>query len=556
MRAAQEEQWVAKQQIEEQIAFFEDRFWFGEEGDDSMEKKEVTFQREKLYEEIWQLSLSKVAKKYNVPYQKLKDACKEADIPLPSQSYWTNLYIGNSVQKEPLPESSRTIVTVSFFVRTIPSASSGTQTQIQNCCNEKENDTIIVSKSTATETLPSKPAFDENLHKREILYDKVWEHPVTEVAKHYGVTEMMINKVCKMLNVPVPPRGFWVENAAGKPVARESLPKYTDQTLGYDKKSDDNSDENLKFLEEEERLRVIMTALQLQVDPNKRKLHPVLIRHKAEYAVWSKSNPREPYAAWNREAYRRIPSGEPPLYEKVSENMLPRLYHILDTLYCAIEKLGGSINQDLSVQIHGEHVMFMVSEGQKQTKHVLTKEELKQLEQYEKEKQKYKYASEPKFRKYDYLPTGRLTFSAYTGSFIRDLSDIGLENRVGELLLILYTASEKVRVEREAREEAKRKAEEEARKKELQRQQYNTEIDRLTTLKNEAEDYQTACKIRAYVAAVESKPNLDQSQLEWIAWAKAKADWYDPTIEKDDPILGKRDHNNQDDPKKKGLHWW
>lgn len=112
------------------------------------------------------------------------------------------------------------------------------------------------------------------------------------------------------------------------------------------------------------------------------------------------------------------------------------------------------------------------------------------------------------------------------------MSDIGLENRVGELLLILYTASEKIRVEREAREEAKRKAEEEARKKKLQQQQYNTEIDRLTTLKNEAEDYQTACKIRAYVSAVESKPNLDQSQIEWIAWAKAKADWYDPTIKK------------------------
>lgn len=59
----------------------------------------------------------------------------------------------------------------------------------------------------------------------------------------------------------------------------------------------------------------------------------------------------------------------------------------------------------------------------------------------------------------------------------------------------------------------------------------------MTALKNEAEDYQMSCKIRAYVSAIESKPNLDQSQLEWIAWAKAKADWYDPTIEKVDPIL-------------------
>ena len=37
---------------------------------------------------------------------------------------------------------------------------------------------------------------------------------------------------------------------------------------------------------------------------------------------------------------------------------------------------------------------------------------------------------------------------------------------------------------------------------------------------------------------------------------KAKADWYDPTIEKDDPIFGKRDHSDSDGPKRIGSHWW
>ena len=66
---AREEQRAVKQSIEEQIAFYDDRFRFGEWGEDAMEKKEVTFQRGELYEEIWQISLSKVAKKYEVPYQ-------------------------------------------------------------------------------------------------------------------------------------------------------------------------------------------------------------------------------------------------------------------------------------------------------------------------------------------------------------------------------------------------------------------------------------------------------------------------------------------------------
>ena len=42
-----------------------------------------------------------------------------------------------------------------------------------------------------------------------------------------------------------------------------------------------------------------------------------------------------------------------------------------------------------------------------------------------------------------------------------------------------------------------------------------------------ADDFKIACKIRAMVAAVEEKGTADAA---WIAWAKVKADWYDPTV--------------------------
>lgn len=532
-----------------------------------MEKKEVTFQRGELYEEIWQISLSKVAKKYEVPYQKLKDACNDADIPLPSQRYWGNLQIGKPVEKEPLPESTHTTVTVKFSVRASAPARPISQAQIQTYIDEKvrsqEKSKAVASEAYGTVPPPRKTVLGKTLYEREVLYNEVWQQPVTKVAERYGVSDVMIHKVCKALNVPVPPRGYWAKKAAGQTVAQEPLPVHTGKkavlgTKVVSKKNDPvlPQDETLGFLGEDERIRVIKTALQLQVNPGKRKLHPVLMQHKANYAAWAKLHPRDPYAGWNRDAYRRVPDGEPPLYEKVSEDTLPRLYHILDALYSAIEELGGSVNGDLSVQIRGEHVTFTVMEGQEQTKHVLTKDELKQLEKYEKEKRTSIFAREPKFRKYDYLPTGRLTFSAYRDSYIRDSAAAGIESRVSELLLSLYKASEAVRIEREAREAAKRKAEEEARQKELRRQMYDAEVDRLAALKNEAADYQMACKIRTYVSAVESMPNLKPSQIEWIAWAKAKADWYDPTMDKTDPLFGKRDHSDPNEPKKTGSRWW
>lgn len=233
MRTAQAEQWFAKQQAEELTAFYNDRFRFGEGDEENTEKKEVTFQREKLYEEIWKLSLSKVARKYDVPYQKLRSACKEADIPLPSKAYWGNLSMGNPVQKEPLPESSQTLVTVRFSVRTAPPIS---QTQLRDYLDKKstayEKDNTVISETDETAPPPKTP-YGGNVYEREALYDEVWQQLVTKVAKRYGVSDVMIHKVCKELNVPVPPSGYWAKKAAGKPVEQEPLPEYAGKTAVY-----------------------------------------------------------------------------------------------------------------------------------------------------------------------------------------------------------------------------------------------------------------------------------------------------------------------------------
>ncbi|MBR3418197.1 MAG: hypothetical protein IKG82_05855, partial [Oscillospiraceae bacterium] len=137
--------------------------------------------------------------------------------------------------------------------------------------------------------------------------------------------------------------------------------------------------------------------------------------------------------------------------------------------------------------------------------------------------------------------------------------DAGVEERIGEILLALYLQSEDIRIEREKREEAKRKAEEERRQKELRRQKYNDEVDKIQALNNAARDYETACRIRAYIAAVESTPELDDETLDWIAWAKAKADWYDPTVAATDPLFGKRNHSadlNNKTPTKRSSYFY
>lgn len=108
-----------------------------------------------------------------------------------------------------------------------------------------------------------------------------------------------------------------------------------------------------------------------------------------------------------------------------------------------------------------------------------------------------------------------------------------------------------------AREEAERQRQEQERKREEQRQQYNAEVDRTLALVNCAADYEIACRIRAYVSAME-KAHSDQDLSEWASWARSKADWYDPTVAKEDELLGRREHEKSQEskgPQHKGYRW-
>ena len=65
-----------------------------------MFKQTVMLSRQQLYDEIWQMSVAGVARKYNLNYAKLIAKCKAADIPFPSSGYWTRKNMGKDVSGE------------------------------------------------------------------------------------------------------------------------------------------------------------------------------------------------------------------------------------------------------------------------------------------------------------------------------------------------------------------------------------------------------------------------------------------------------------------------
>jgi hypothetical protein len=61
--------------------------------------------------------------------------------------------------------------------------------------------------------------------EREELYCQVWAEPIFRLAPNYGISNVALKKICKKLNVPTPPRGYWAKIQNHIRVERTPLPK-------------------------------------------------------------------------------------------------------------------------------------------------------------------------------------------------------------------------------------------------------------------------------------------------------------------------------------------
>src|SRR5438105_4631323 len=44
---------------------------------------------------------------------------------------------------------------------------------------------------------------------REHLYEEAWSEPMARLAKHYGISDVALAKICREMDIPVAPRGYW-----------------------------------------------------------------------------------------------------------------------------------------------------------------------------------------------------------------------------------------------------------------------------------------------------------------------------------------------------------
>ena len=262
------------------------------------EEKATKISREQLYHEIWEMSVAGVAKKYDANYHDLLKLCKEADIPVPPSGYWVKVQHGKPVEQLGLPASMLSEVTL---------PGNDKPKRIRKTLAEKS-----VKKDLDHDDVPEKTPEDNegdnnpggetgenlddekddyvsywgvsgkyNTYNREKLYKEVWASPVVKVAEQYGVSDVAIHKICKKLNVPTTPLGYWAKVNAGAKVPKTPLPKTNGPTQitgaktfeGVKEKIAGSAKQPLEFLSDNEREKVLCAVQEIKMPAENAQLH-------------------------------------------------------------------------------------------------------------------------------------------------------------------------------------------------------------------------------------------------------------------------------------------
>jgi hypothetical protein len=365
--------------------------------------------------------------------------------------------------------------------------------------------------------------------QRAELYEQVWKVPISKLAEKYGISGVALKKICKKLNVPTPPRGYWARIQSGQRLPKTPLPKkkygtpssheiLTDHAIAQRKMAEVPSDEDLP--DQLKALRVV------KVPKTLRNPHP-LVENTNQFL--SKAKPDD-YGVFRVRKNNCVDL-------RVSPRMLNRSLRIWDGLLKCFEELDYEIitesgyDSQTSVVIFDEKVEISLKEKVHRLPHVLTQKEIEKQKRYSWERP----------GPWDYEPTGRLTLSIggyVPDGFRKNWSDTKkreLEILLGDFVKAVYRVALTKRDRTIEQEEDKRRWQEELRRRQEEAERLEREKKRLLDLEDQAERWVKAEKLRAYLKEVEKVVTINGlSEIqgvpvqEWMRWALEHADRIDP----------------------------
>ena len=353
---------------------------------------------------------------------------------------------------------------------------------------------------------------------REELHRLVWDEPGTHLARRFGISDVALAKICRRLDVPRPPPGWWARKAAGRKVRVAPLPTRRPDIPGQ--------------------VRITPTpitadGLREQISAEAKQLGTIavpdrLTRPHPLIAVWLRDRrERQQRAKLEHEPWRRS------LYSVADWTPTDRRRHrVLHALFRALEGRGAKISEDdrgrLNATICDEPIAFELRGKLRQVTRPLTTEE-----------KRWETWNRSGVRK-ELEPTGFLQFtiSAWTEESVRknwlESDNRPIDRMLPQIVATFLVLAPPLAERSRQREEASRRWEEERRRAEEERQRRREDDNRWRRFLEIAGDWKQAALAREFIAALRAgdvganELIEGRSVTEWIAWGEKRAAAMDP----------------------------
>jgi len=365
---------------------------------------------------------------------------------------------------------------------------------------------------------------NEGMFTREEIYDKVWRFPTSKLKESFGMSDVAIAKLCKKLQIPKPPRGYWARLQYGQKLPRIPLPPFNGQNpiqkivvKSFSRAPSKVDVTKLKIIH-----KIPLTAF--IIPQSSRFTHPLVIK---TFKVLQKTQ----VSKWGDGKYGRIWINEPGcLNVKVGKDSIERAMSIMEILLNMLESNGYSVlvkNNQTSgggqhlvtlVMINGDPVPFYIEQLGTMKEKSLTVEE----------KSKWFYDR----WNYSLARKLRLVIDDYCGEEMRRRWSIRDDHSISETLASfvdgLVNAAHVIKESRLKNEERTRQW------KELEQKRIESE-ERVRDLKNHAFAWDEVQKFKSFIETLE-KTSIQRlgvinptSRLgTWLDWAKRFVDSIDP----------------------------
>lgn len=366
---------------------------------------------------------------------------------------------------------------------------------------------------------------------RDKLYEQAWEKPMIALAKEYGLSDVWVRKICREMNIPLPPQGYHLRKYKGRktPLPPAKLGQQEYVTHVQEPSPAEVAAQSQPVIDIPEVLFEQDPKNRITVPQHLSTLHPLAeVTKRVLKKATPDNNGRINSSAW-----------QGALNVMVCPESKDRALRIMNTLVKSLSKRGYIVSapertQYTLVKVLGEDIGIRLEERARKVLHVPTREEaLKEKNQGWKS-----------YNTYDYFGTGELALSiseSYTNQKIcKDHKSGALEEKLNDFVAALVLEAMRRKRVREERAREERLRQERDRRRWQRDELIRKEKEKVGGLRAECQRWYESQRLRAFIHAVREdagdfSPESDFAK--WLVWASLQADRLDPLKESPPSIL-------------------